>query len=105
MRWKTFILGVAVGALSGYATNKYISTQTFISAEKVLEGAKNRFKEQGPISGSWIHMKVEPFDKNNLTYQVYKGGISRNSSTNGNREQFEFIADAKTGTLLDVYSI
>jgi predicted small secreted protein len=104
MRWKTFILGVAVGALSGYATNKYISTQSFITAEKVLEGAKNRFKEQGPISGSWIHMKVEPFNKNHLTYQVYKGGISRNS-TSGNREQFEFIADAKTGTLLDVYSI
>lgn len=104
MRWKTFILGVAVGAISGYATNKFISTQSFISAEKVLENAKNRFKEQGPISGSWIHMKAEPFDKNKLTYQVYKGGISRNTTT-GNREQFEFIADAKTGTLLDVYSI
>lgn len=105
MRWTTFILGVAVGALSGYATNKYISTQSFISAEKALEFAKSRFKEQGPISGSWIHMKVEPFHKNNLTYQVYKGGISRNPSTSGKREQFEFIADAKTGTLLDVYPI
>ncbi|HLO12019.1 MAG TPA: PepSY domain-containing protein [Pseudoneobacillus sp.] len=103
MRWKSFILGVALGAISGYATNKYISTQSFISAEKVLENAKKLFKEQAPISGSWIHMKVEPFDKNNFTYQVYKGGISRNS-TNG-REQFEFIADAKTGTLLDVYQI
>jgi predicted small secreted protein len=103
MRWKSFLLGVAVGAFSGYATNKYLSTQTFISAEKVLENAKKRLKEQGPISGSWIHMKTEPFDKNNLTYQVYKGGISR--SKNGNREQLEFIADAKTGTLLDVYSI
>jgi predicted small secreted protein len=103
MRWKTFFLGVAVGAISGYATNKYMSTQSYISAEKVLENAKRRFKEQGPITGSWIHMKVEPFDKNNLNYQVYKGGISRNSD-NG-REQIEFIADAKTGTLLEVYPI
>lgn len=104
MRWNSFLLGLAVGAISGYATNKYMSTQSFISAEKVLNHAKKHFKEQGPISGSWIHMKVEPFVKNQLSYQVYKGGISRNTN-NGDREQIEFIADAKTGTLLDVYSI
>jgi predicted small secreted protein len=104
MHWKTFILGVALGAISGYATNKYISTQSFVSAEKVLDHAKKLFKEQGPISGSWIHMKAENFDKNNLTYQVYKGGISRKSDS-GEREQFEFIADAKTGTLLEIYTL
>lgn len=104
MRWKSFLLGVAVGAFSSYATNKYITSQSFLSAEKVLENAKKHFKESGPISGSWIHMKLEPFQKNQLTYQVYKGGISRNSS-NGKPEQFEFIADGKTGTLLDIYPI
>lgn len=31
---------------------------------------------------------------------MYKGGISKNQ--NGVNEQFEFIADAQTGTLLDV---
>jgi predicted small secreted protein len=103
MRLKSFLFGVAVGAISGYASNKYLSNQGFISAEKVLETAKDRFKAQGPISGSWIHMKVEPYDMNNLTYQVYKGGISKKSK-NG-QQRIEFIADAKTGTLLDVYSI
>ncbi|WP_442595556.1 PepSY domain-containing protein [Neobacillus sp. D3-1R] len=104
MKWKSFLLGVAVGAISGYATNKYITSQTYLSAEKVLENTKRQFKEQGPISGSWIHMKLEPFQKNHVSYQVYKGGISRNDS-NGKPEQFEFVADAKTGTLLDVYPI
>lgn len=104
MRWKSFLLGVAVGALSSYATNQLLTSKSYISAEKVLEHAKNVFKAQGPISGSWIHMKLEPYEKNYLSYQVYKGGISRNLK-DGSREQFEFIADAKTGTLLDVYAI
>jgi predicted small secreted protein len=99
MRWNSFLLGVLVGAVSGYAANKYISEEKLMSAEKVLENAKKRFKEQGPISGSWIQMKAESYDKHNLIYQVYRGGISRG------RDQMEFIADAKTGTLLDVYSI
>jgi predicted small secreted protein len=104
MHWKTFILGAAFGAVSGYATNKYINAQSLVSAEKVLDHAKKLFKQHGSISGSWIHMKAEDYAKNNLTYQVYKGGISRKSDS-GEREQFEFIADAKTGTLLDIYSI
>jgi predicted small secreted protein len=104
MRWKSFLFGIALGAVSGYATNRYLTSQSFISAEKVLDYAKKRFKEQGPISGSWIHMKVEPFQKNNLTYQIYKGGVSR-TLVDGSNEQYEFIADAKTGTLLDIYSI
>ncbi|MHC0038909.1 PepSY domain-containing protein [Pseudoneobacillus sp. C159] len=99
MRWSSFLLGVVVGAVSGYAANKYITEEKFMSAEKVLENAKKRFKEQGPISGSWIQMKVESYDKNTFVYQVYRGGISRG------REQIEFIADAKTGALLDVYSL
>ncbi|HYK72524.1 MAG TPA: PepSY domain-containing protein [Pseudoneobacillus sp.] len=104
MKWKSFLLGVAVGAISSYATNKYITTQSFLSAEKVLEHAKKQFKENGPISGSWIHMKLEPFQKNQLSYQVYKGGIFRKSN-HEHPEQYEFIADARTGTLLEVYPI
>jgi len=45
-------------------------------------------------------MEAEPYDKNQMTYRVYKGGISQN--TDGNIKQYEFIADAQTGTLLDL---
>ena len=31
---------------------------------------------------------------------MYKGGITRN--TEGKREQFEFVADASTGTILEL---
>jgi predicted small secreted protein len=102
MNWKSFILGTAVGLISGYAVKEVISQKTYVSPEKVLENVKKQFKQNGSISGSWIHMEAEPYEKHQIHYQVYKGGISKNN--NGVNEQFEFIADASTGTLLDIQS-
>lgn len=103
MNWKSFFLGAAVGLVGGYVTKEIISQNTHVSPEKVLESVKKQYKQYGPISGSWIHMVAEPYEKHHITYQVYKGGISKNSGE-GN-QQFEFIADAQTGTLLDVVQI
>jgi predicted small secreted protein len=100
MNWKSFALGVSVGIVAGVAAKEIISQNTKVSPEKVLENVKDHFKQNGPISGSWIHMKAEPFEQHQVQYQVYKGGISKNN--NGATEQYEFIADASTGTLLDV---
>lgn len=100
MNWKSFFLGAAVGIIGGYAAKEIISQKTKVSPEKVLENVKSRFKENGPISGSWIHMEAEPYEKQQIHYQVYKGGISKNN--NGATEQYEFVADASTGTLLDI---
>jgi predicted small secreted protein len=102
VNWKSFVLGSAVGLIAGYAVKETLSKRD-VSAEKVLEHVKNEFKKHGPISGSWIHMEAETFEKLPITYRVYKGGISRNSS--GLNEQFEFIADAQTGTLIDIHPI
>jgi predicted small secreted protein len=99
MNWKSFILGTAVGFISGYAVKELID-QKNISPEKVLDNVKKQFKQHGPISGSWIHMEAESFEKQPIKYRVYKGGISRNS--HGANEQYEFVADASTGTLIDV---
>jgi predicted small secreted protein len=103
MNWKSFVLGAAVGLISGYAAKEIISQKTYVSPEKVLDYVKKQFNQNGPISGSWIHMEAEPYEKQQINYQVYKGGISKNH--NGLNEQFEFIADASTGTLLDVRSL
>lgn len=100
LNWKSFILGAALGAIGGYAAKEFLSQKTNISPEKILERVKSQFKQNGPISGSWIHMAEEPYEKQQIKYQVYKGGISKNS--NGQTEQFEFIADAKTGTIIDI---
>lgn len=100
MNWKSFFLGVSVGIVSGFLTKEILDSKMFVSPEKALANAKDLFKQSGPISGSWIHMKTEPFEKQNLNYTVYKGGISR--AVNDDIEQFEFIADASTGAIIDV---
>jgi predicted small secreted protein len=103
MNWKSFLLGAAAGIIGGYAAKEIINCKTNVSPEKVLEHVKKQFNQNGPISGSWIHMEAEPYEKQQINYRVYKGGISKNN--NGTNEQFEFIADAQTGTLIDVRAL
>jgi predicted small secreted protein len=100
MNWKTFVIGAAVGLIGGYAAKEIISKKINICPEKVLSDVKRQFKEQGPISGSWIHIETEPYNKGQLNYHVYKGGISKQED--GVNKQYEFIADASTGTILEL---
>jgi predicted small secreted protein len=102
MSLRKFFLGVAVGIIGTYAVQKY-KPASYISSDAALKTVKQEIKKQGPIDGSWIHMKPEVVALNNITYRVYKGGISR---TIENRpEQLEFIVNAETGTILDVKEI
>ncbi|MGG0717381.1 PepSY domain-containing protein [Robertmurraya massiliosenegalensis] len=103
MNWKSFFLGLGVGVVSGFATKQLLDAKTHVSPEKALANAKELFKQSGPISGSWIQMKTEPYEKQNLTYIVYKGGISR--FTDKSMEQYEFIADAATGSIIETKEI
>ena len=100
MNWKTFLLGTATGFAAGYAAKQIMDQTLTPSPDKVLAQVKETVKQDGNIYGSWILMKPETFEKNGLDYQVYKGGVTRN--TDGHREQFEFIADAQTGTILEL---
>ncbi|MDQ0215739.1 putative small secreted protein [Oikeobacillus pervagus] len=101
--WKTFLAGAVSGAIGALAVQQAISNQMSVSAEKILENVKEAFKKDGAIDGSWIQMKPEEFHKLGLQTTVYRGGISRR--VNEKLEQFEFIADAKTGTIMDVYRL
>ncbi|MBD8069013.1 PepSY domain-containing protein [Bacillus sp. PS06] len=99
MNWKKFLIGVSVGFASAYLLNKTMSDKG-ISAEKALRNVKNAFKQNGPISGSWIHMVPEEYTKNQILYKVYKGGISRETAEG--LKQHEFVVDATTGTILEI---
>jgi predicted small secreted protein len=101
LNWKSFVFGLSIGIVSGYGLKEVASQKIPVSPERVLNDAKKLFKKNGPISGSWIQMKAEPYERNELTYQVYKGGISKVAE--GKNKQYEFIADAASGTILDVY--
>lgn len=99
MNWKYFLIGVGTGLAGAYAVKEAVSRKDTISPEYVLEQAKAAFKNQGPISGSWINMNPEDYSRPPIDYKVYRGGISR--SLNGIPEQYEFVADASSGTILE----
>jgi predicted small secreted protein len=101
VNWKTFLIGAGAGAAAGILVNMTVNNKQGISPEKALDIAKSAFKKHGPIQGSWIQMKKQPYHKSFLEYEVYIGGISR--SVDGNLEQYEFIVDRNTGAILDAY--
>lgn len=100
MKWQSFILGASIGIIGGYAAKEVLSQKRKRSPEQALEYVKKQFKKHGPISGSWIHLEPEPYEKGFIHYSVYKGGISK--SDNGSNKQYEFLVDAASGTILEV---
>lgn len=100
MNWKKVAIAAGVGALAGYIVKEQINSSQNVTPEKALKIAKEAFKKQGPISGSWIYMKPEELNKNGINYDVYRGGISKNQD--GETSQFEFYIDTDTGTIVDV---
>ncbi|WP_342598648.1 hypothetical protein MHB48_14145 [Psychrobacillus sp. FSL H8-0483] len=104
MKLKDYMMGLGTGIVIGIIASQAASKMNFNrSAELVLSDIKKSFKEEGPIDGSWIYMSPEPFQKEAISFHVYKGGISR--VKNGELEQFEFAADAKTGTVVDLVKL
>ncbi|KHE71050.1 PepSY domain-containing protein [Halobacillus sp. BBL2006] len=100
MNWKKVAIAAGVGALAGYVVKEQLGSNQSVTPEKALKIAKEAFKKQGPISGSWIYMKPEELNKNGINYDVYRGGISKNQD--GETSQFEFYIDTETGTIVDV---
>lgn len=103
MNWKTFLLGAGAGLITGYFASEAIRKNCLISEEKVLADVKNAFKQTGEVDGSWIKFKPEEFEKHGIKTKVYRGGISRKQD--GESQQYEFIADAYTGSVLDVFPV
>ncbi|WP_070120549.1 PepSY domain-containing protein [Bacillus marinisedimentorum] len=99
MNVKNFLIGAGIGAAAAVLLMQARDDQ-YISAERALKDVKDLFKEKGPIDGSWIHMVPEETEKFGLPYTVYRGGVSRSSE--GSTEQYEFMIDAKTGSILEV---
>ncbi|GGA37294.1 hypothetical protein [Psychrobacillus lasiicapitis] len=100
MKLKDYMMGLGTGIAIGIIASQAANKMNNRSAELVLKDIKTAFKEEGPIDGSWILMNPEPFKKEAIQTNVYKGGISR--MRDGELEQFEFAADAKTGTVVEL---
>lgn len=101
MKARSLLIGAGLGFLAGYVLKEYTDGDQ-ISPEKALRYVKENIKGQIPVNGSWIHMTPENYNKDELNYKVYRGGIS--STQDGETKQLDFIVDAKTGTILELTS-
>ena len=101
MNFKDFLAGILTGVAATIVVSEGISRMNQnVTPDSVLINVKKAFKTEGPIDGSWIVMKTEPYTNNVITMDVYRGGISR--IKNGEVEQYEFAADASTGTIVEL---
>lgn len=46
MNLKSFVTGIAIGAVSGYLVNEVVKSKTFISSDTVLSNVKKHLKNQ-----------------------------------------------------------
>lgn len=91
------------GAVTGWFAKEYVDKNRPIHGDDILNKMKNLFLEEGPIEGSWIELTKVPLRKFAYKTDVYYGGISRLEQ--GELVQYEFIADAYTGSIMDVYRV
>lgn len=102
MAMKRFVVGLGIGLAAGYLLRPQMEADK-ITPERALREVKKIMSQNHTISGSWIHMLPETIEKNNITYEVYRGGIT--TTEEDETVQHEFFVDAKTGTLLQLETI
>lgn len=91
------------GLTCGYKIASLMKKNKTIHGDEILTMVKKAFLEEGPIEGSWIELKKVPLRKFAFKTDVYYGGISRMEEDT--LVQYEFIADAYTGSILDLYRV
>jgi len=97
MNWKKALSTLGIGVAVGYFIKSKLEDMP-VQPEKALKLAKDKFKEDGAVSGSWIYMKSEELTLHGLNYLVYRGGITR--TIGDENQQYEFFVDAHTGSII-----
>lgn len=101
--WTVFSVSLILSFILGlFAFSVYKKKKT-MKADDLLKSVKKEFLNEGPIDGSWIELTKVPWKKFAYETDVYYGGISRYEESE--LVQYEFIVDAYTGSLIDLYRI
>lgn len=100
---RNIFIAASVGFTLGYVFRELLEEYQTMTPEKALQIAKETFRKNWPINGSWIYAKPERIEKNGLTYETYRGGITRN--IDGKNEQYGFYIDIETGAIIDLFQI
>lgn len=91
------------GFTTGWFARKLFIENHTVDADDILTHVKEQFLQEGPIEGSWIELTSTPVQKEAIHTDVYYGGVSRYEESE--LVQYEFIADAYTGSILDIYKL
>ena len=104
MKLRDFAIGVVAG-LAAAVIIREISDRAlpYKSADEILAELKQQFKKDGHIEGTWIYMKPEYFQNGYTSIPAYRGGITQ--IIDGESKEFEFVADAYQGILLEVKAV
>ncbi len=103
---ESILAGVLFGSglvIGSTLTALFLNRNKKVNGDHILDNVKKMFLAEGPIEGSWIELHPVPLTRFSSETDVYYGGISRKE--NGELIQYEFIADAYTGTVLDLYKL
>ena len=104
MNLKDFTIGLVTGVAAAVIVKEMSNrVAPYANPDQILTNIKDEFKKQAPIDGSWIYMKTENFSNGFTETPVYRGGISR--TMNGELENYEFAADARSGAIVDIKQV
>jgi len=92
-----------LGTIMGVFITRLFKGATHLDPDEILNRVKRQFRQESPIEGSWIEHQMVPFQKFAVKTRVYYGGITRYEDHQ--LVQYQFIADAKTGSVLDIHRL
>lgn len=101
--WSILGGSLLLSFLFGAVAFSFVSSKKSLKADDLLKKIKKEFIKEGPIDGSWIELTKVPWKKYAYETDVYYGGISRFEENK--LVQYEFIVDAYTGSLIDLYKV
>lgn len=90
---------LGLSSLAGFFLGKVIGKR-HRSANEILKMAVRDFKQEGPVTGSWIEHVAHPFQRFAFKTDVYRGGVQRQEDDE--TVNYIFLADAYTGSILQI---
>ncbi|SJZ71966.1 Predicted small secreted protein [Pilibacter termitis] len=94
--------GIVLGAGISFGIYSLVANRK-LSSKAILRKVRRHFAKEGEIRGSFIHQEIEHFPQMDVSIPVYRGGIVR--LENEMLVSYEFLADSKTGVLVDFQQI
>ncbi|MFC6259643.1 PepSY domain-containing protein [Levilactobacillus fujinensis] len=92
-----------LGGLMGIFITRLFGGFSRLDPDNILDQVKRQFRQETPIEGAWIEKHAVPFQKFAVKTEAYYGGITRYEDDQ--LVQYQFIADAKTGSVLDIHRL